>query len=217
MCTDDREDTSVITETPSSPSIIYVTSTAEGSSFTSTREYTSYALQTTAVKIFGVIEPDGSTSFGTTQIAVATSTASGNRDTSSTNTGAVIGATVGIVLGVLLLCGVTLLLFLRRRQSKKSKSETQYTTQDGDDPTKTEKAQLHSDDIKPVRKELEGDVPNKKDERIEEVVEMPANEPVEGAKELPANEIMGSEMDATKNNRFTKNELVERKDSLRRR
>jgi hypothetical protein len=43
-------------------------------------------------------------------------------------------------------------------------------------------------------------------------MEMPANEPVEAKKELPANEIVGSEMDTARNNRFTNNEPVKRKD-----
>jgi LPXTG-motif cell wall-anchored protein len=139
--TDDREDTTIVTETPTStglsapPTTLYITSTAEPPSYTSTTS----APQTTAVEIFGVIEPNGSTSFGTTQIAVATSTASGKGDTFSTNTGVIIGATVGVVLGVLLLCGVILLLFLRKRRAKKRKLETQYTTQDGDGPAKVER------------------------------------------------------------------------------
>ena len=43
--------------------------------------------------------------------------------------------------------------------------------QNGDDPTTTEKAQLHSDEVK-LRKELAGDVPDKKGDRIAEVAEM---------------------------------------------
>lgn len=111
-----------------------------------------------------------------------------------------------------MLCGVTLLLFLRARRAKKRKLETQYTTQDGDGPAEDGKAQLHSDEVKPVRKELEGDAPDKKIKQIGEVMEMPANEPVEAKKELPANEIVGFEMDTARNSRFTNNKPVKRKD-----
>lgn len=58
-----------------------------------------------------------------------------------------------------------------------------------------EKAQLHSDDLKPDRKELVGEGAVKR--KPVSVAEMPANEdPKRITSELPENEIIGSEMDS---------------------
>lgn len=56
-----------------------------------------------------------------------------------------------------------------------------------------EKAQLHSDDVKPVRTELDGDLRGKPIPPGE----LGANErPPRAINELPANEVVGSEMEA---------------------
>lgn len=64
-----------------------------------------------------------------------------------------------------------------------------------------EKAQLHSDDVKLVLKELEGDKAVPRAGWSGAPVELPSNEPVEGKSELPVNEVVGSEMEgSTKKN-----------------
>jgi hypothetical protein len=60
-------------------------------------------------------------------------------------------------------------------------------------PTEQEKAQLHSDDVKPVRTELDGGLRRKPIPPRE----LAANEdPTRTINELPANEAVGSEMES---------------------
>ncbi len=67
----------------------------------------------------------------------------------------------------------------------------------------TEEAQLHSDDVKPNRKELQGTEGSREmlGERPTEVAEMAANEEVVGnnLKERPFNETPGHELETTEN------------------
>lgn len=57
-----------------------------------------------------------------------------------------------------------------------------------------EKAQLHSDDYQPPRKELLGTLGKKQYDR-NTTSELPSNEPVERTTELPVNEEVGAELD----------------------
>jgi hypothetical protein len=97
---------------------------------------------------------------------------------SSLGVGAIIGATLGVVFGVALFCGLALIFFSRRKKRRAKASM-------GDNADTDVKAQLHSEDVKPVRKELQGDQPPE---------ELPGKDVV--VSELPANEIVGSEMEA---------------------
>jgi hypothetical protein len=101
------------------------------------------------------------------------------RTGSSLRVGAIIGATLGVVFGVTLFCGLALFFFRR----KKRRAEEKASIEENADTDV--KAQLHSEDVKPVRKELQGDQP-------------PGVLPEKGVvvAELPANEIVGSEMEA---------------------
>ena len=85
--------------------------------------------------------------------------------------------------------------FLRRRSQRKRRAPP--PTQDPH-----EKAQLHADDLKPDRKELEGTKASRALlERKGNLAEMPANEEVE-RKDLPemnSNQIVGNELETTEN------------------
>jgi hypothetical protein len=86
---------------------------------------------------------------------------------------------------------VIFLCFRRRKRHKIQKAETANRQE--------EKAQLRSEDLKLIRKELSGDQPlvSKKDVPV---VEMPANEDVQRTTgEMPANEAVGSELQGESN------------------
>lgn len=120
--------------------------------------------------------------------------ADGGQSTSrSLNTRAIAGGTVGGVTCIALIVG--LFFFIRRHRKRKF--------QPGNEE-RTEKAQLHSDDIKPDRKELFGSkVPQDMLERKTVLSELPANEEVirrnGQLEELPSNEPVGQEMETTEN------------------
>jgi LPXTG-motif cell wall-anchored protein len=121
--------------------------------------------------------------------------------------GVIAGATVGAVVGFLAIVGLLAFFLLRRR-----KQNRHHHAAETDPHLQGEKAQLHSDDLKPVRKELMGQgVIKRKPVPVAEmpanesvikrksvpVAEMPANEDLKRiTSELPANEIIGSEMDS---------------------
>jgi LPXTG-motif cell wall-anchored protein len=104
--------------------------------------------------------------------------------------GVIAGATVGAVVGFLAIVGLLAFFLLRRR-----KQNRRHHAAETDPHLQGEKAQLHSDDLKPVRKELMGQGVIKR--KPVPPAEMPANEDLERiTSELPANEIIGSEMDS---------------------
>jgi LPXTG-motif cell wall-anchored protein len=104
--------------------------------------------------------------------------------------GVIAGATVGAVVGFLAIVGLLAFFLLRRR-----KQNRHHHAAETDPHLQGEKAQLHSDDLKPVRKELMGQGVIKR--KPVPVAEMPANEDLKRiTSELPANEIIGSEMDS---------------------
>lgn len=95
---------------------------------------------------------------------------------------------MGAILGIF--------LFIRRHRRRQGKAQFH------DEPH--EKAQLHSDDIKPDRMELTGSkVPQSMLEKQTVLSELPANEEImrhnESAEEMPSNETPGHEMETTEN------------------
>ncbi|EXJ88602.1 hypothetical protein A1O1_05532 [Capronia coronata CBS 617.96] len=103
----------------------------------------------------------------------------------------------GGVLGLVVI--VTIALLVRRRRRKRRAAARGQASMEGH-----EKPQLHSDDIKPDRKELEGTrVSNTMRERLAtEIAELSANEEVvrrDRLGELPSNEPTGHEMETTEN------------------
>jgi hypothetical protein len=107
--------------------------------------------------------------------------ASSRPSPTKSNINLIIGATVGVLLGILLLCVAAVLLWRRQRQKRRQMQGsvgdvTKYSA---------DKAQLHSDSIKPIRLELQGDEPGIK-----------KNSTTDRA-ELPASEMIGAEMEAS--------------------
>jgi hypothetical protein len=109
--------------------------------------------------------------------------------------GAIAGVAVACTLAVVLIIALVIFLCFRRhkrhKQDKIRKAEIASRQED--------KAQLHSEDLKPIRKELSGDQPlaSKKDVPI---AEMPANEdPQRTTGEMPANEVVGTELQGESN------------------
>jgi hypothetical protein len=102
------------------------------------------------------------------------------------NTGTIVGAAVGASIGGILFVALVVgFIIVRRRKGRKPLATT-------DQPP--EKAQLHSDDYKPPRRELPGTLGKKQyDHTI--MSELPSNEPVEQTKELPAKEEVAAELD----------------------
>jgi beta-lactamase regulating signal transducer with metallopeptidase domain len=110
--------------------------------------------------------------------------------------GAIAGVAVACTLAVVFI--ITLVVFLCFRRRKRRKQD-KIRKAESDNRQEEEKAQLHSEDLKPIRKELSGDQPlaSKKDVPI---AEMPANEdPQRTAGEMPANEAVGSELPGESN------------------
>ncbi|KIV78851.1 hypothetical protein PV11_06460 [Exophiala sideris] len=124
------------------------------------------------------------------------------------HTGAIAGGVVGGVIG---LAAVVLAGFLFRKQRHKRLAHKKDTSD------VTEKAQLHSDDVKPDRKELQGtDGPQELSEKKPtEMAEMAANEEVarDNLKELPSNEPPGHEMETTENEMAVLDRLARLTDS----
>jgi hypothetical protein len=87
---------------------------------------------------------------------------------------------LGVVFGVALFCGLALIFFFRRKKRRAKEKASIDENADTD-----VKAQLYSEDVKPVRKELQGDQPP--EELLGKGVVVT---------ELPGNEIVGSEMEA---------------------
>jgi hypothetical protein len=130
---------------------------------------------------------------------VVTSSAAANYSVASTSplksAGAIAGVAVACTLAVVLIIALVIFLCFRRhkrhKQDKIRKAEIASRQED--------KAQLHSEDLKPIRKELSGDQPlaSKKDVPI---AEMPANEdPQRTTGEMPANEVVGTELQGESN------------------
>jgi hypothetical protein len=131
-------------------------------------------------------------------VTVASSTAANYSGASTLplkSAGAIAGVAVACTIAVVLIIALVIFLGFRRRkrhkQDKIRKAETANRQED--------KAQLHSEDLKPIRKELSGDQPltSRKDVPI---AEMPANEdPRRMAGEMPANEVVGTELQGESN------------------
>jgi hypothetical protein len=130
----------------------------------------------------------------TASTLVAASSAATSHSVASTlplSAGAIAGVAVACTLAVVFIIALVIFLCFRRRkrhkQDKIRKAETANRQE-------IEKAQLHSEDLKPIRKELSGDQPlaGKKDVPI---AEMPANEDSQRTTgEMPANEAVGGEL-----------------------
>jgi hypothetical protein len=138
----------------------------------------------------------------TYRVATAGSSSSGaaipaetnNVKSGSSNTAAIAGGAVGGVAFLLVLVGI--LYFVRRHRKRRHKRPSP------DEPQ--EKAQLHSDDVKPDRKELLGSkVPQAMLEKKTVLNELPANEEVVRQhgplEEMPSNEPAGQELETTEN------------------
>ena len=113
----------------------------------------------------------------------------------SSSNAAEVGGGVGGGVGGAALIIVVAWFALRKRRTKPTSVE---------DTGVPEKAQLHSDDIKPDRKELEGTKAsqNMLEKRATNLSELPANEEVidkHRSKEMPSNEPAGHEMETTEN------------------
>jgi len=131
--------------------------------------------------------------------SVAASSATTNYSAATTlplkSASAIAGVAVACTLAVVFIIALVVFLCFQRckrhKQDKIQKAETANRQE--------EKAQLHSEDLKPIRKELSGDQPlvSKKDVPI---AEMSANEdPQRTAGEMPANEAVGSELPGESN------------------
>ena len=104
------------------------------------------------------------------------------------------------------------------RRWRKSRAPVDVPRAPVDEPSNaTEKAQLHSDDVKPDRKELQGTEGSREmlEKRPTEVVELAANEGVVGnkLKELPSNETPGHELETTENEMAALDRLARLTDS----
>lgn len=132
---------------------------------TSNGEVTTYIFTTSPVETSFYVQVTGKPAGGTG---------------SPLSVGAIIGTTLGVAFGVAIFCGLALIFFFRRKKRRAKEKASIDENADTD-----VKAQLHSEDVKPVRKELQGDQP-------------PEVLPGKGlvVAELPANEIVGSEMEA---------------------
>ncbi|KAK4949680.1 hypothetical protein LTR10_011521 [Elasticomyces elasticus] len=136
--------------------------------------------------------PTGSavTSTGSAVTSTGSALTSPRRD----HTGAIAGGVAGGVIGLVLIALGCALFWRRRRRRRANRDDTSPVT---------EKAQLHSDDVKPERKELQGT--NGSRELLERKptgeAEMAANEEVtrDNLQELPSNEPPGHEMETTEN------------------
>ena len=120
-------------------------------------------------------------------------TQQGKKDHAGAIAGGAIGGFSGIALAV-----VIVMLVLRRRRNK-NRNLNDVAAIDT-----SEKPELHADDLKPNRKELQGtDGPRDTlAKKPTEVSEMAANEEVirkAGLRELPSNEDVGQEMETTEN------------------
>lgn len=92
----------------------------------------------------------------------------------------------------MLVLAFVLLFIWRHRRTRKRKSAAKNTATGGDEPQ--EKAQLHSDEYKPQREELEG---SKASPRIREIAGLNELEHVRLSKtrsEMAANEVAGAEI-----------------------
>ncbi|KAK5228335.1 hypothetical protein LTR72_002218 [Exophiala xenobiotica] len=110
------------------------------------------------------------------------------------HTGAIAGGVVGGVAGLAMVILMAVFFWRRRRKSRAPVEEPSIVT---------ERAQLHADDVKPDRKELQGTGDSREmlEKQPAEVAEMAANEEVvaNNLKELPSNETPGHELETTEN------------------
>jgi hypothetical protein len=109
--------------------------------------------------------------------------------------GAIAGVAVGCTLAFVVIVGFLIFFFLRRRKQRRQRviEQAEAANVQG-----AEKAQLHSEDLKPNRNELAGDQRLVLKRHVP-VAEMPANEDPQWAMgEMPANEIAGSELEGKK-------------------
>jgi beta-lactamase regulating signal transducer with metallopeptidase domain len=125
--------------------------------------------------------------------AVLTSVAASGYSVANTSplksAGAIAGVGVACTLAVVFIIALIIFLCFRRRKRRK-----QDKIQKAETANRQEKAQLHSEDLKPIRKELSGDKPLTSKKEVP-IAEMPANEdPQRTTSEMPANEAIGSEL-----------------------
>jgi hypothetical protein len=127
-----------------------------------------------------------------TPTATPSSAVESHRDS---HTAAIAGGVGGGVGGLVLLVLFVVAFLVRRRRKRLLAKERP--------PSVHEKPQLHSDDVKPDRKELEGTraARDMLERHPEEVAEMPTNEevPSHDLNEMPSNETPGHEMETTEN------------------
>jgi flagellar biosynthesis/type III secretory pathway M-ring protein FliF/YscJ len=104
--------------------------------------------------------------------------------------GVIAGSTVGAIAGLVLLVVLVSFLQLHRRRRRKLAAEAAAAAAAAAAPN--DKPQLHSDDVKPVRTELDAGIKSKP----LPPKEMAAKEElIRTVSEMPANEIVGSEME----------------------
>lgn len=103
-------------------------------------------------------------------------------------TGAVAGIAVGAtIFFILLIAFVVFFVWRRRRQSKSDKAAQEQVLIDG------EKAQLHSDDVKPKREEVEGSAVPRKVRVIEGMHEVENTSLMKPDLEMDVNEVAAAE------------------------
>lgn len=113
------------------------------------------------------------------------------------STGAIAGTAVGATVVVMLLLGLAGWFIWRHRHKRKKKRESEKAAVAGksDSHEDGQKAQLHSDDCKPDRKELEGSMVPLKVREIAGVYEIEYQDLSRVRSEMSANEIAASELD----------------------
>jgi hypothetical protein len=126
--------------------------------------------------------------------SVAASSAATSHSVASTlplSAGAIAGVAVACTLAVVFI--IALVIFLRFRRRKRHKQDKIRKAETAN-RQEIEKAQLHSEDLKPIRKELSGDQPLASQKDVP-IAEMPVNEDLQRTTgEMPANEAVGGEL-----------------------
>jgi len=113
--------------------------------------------------------------------------------------GTIAGVAIGCTLAFVFIIGFLIFFFLHRRKQRRQRVIEQA---EAANVQEVEKAQLHSEDLKPTRNELAGDQPLVLERHVP-VAEMPANwDPRWTMGEMPANEIAGSVLQSKKYETF---------------
>ena len=135
----------------------------------------------------GSLATSAQSTIASTATTTAAATASPSAVPDSLKPGSIAGIVVGAFVGLALFVALAVFTLRRKRKTSQEKLAT--------DNLQSEKAQLHSDDLKPDRKELQASRPSGSPGTF---AELPAKEPVARGTEMPANEVVGAEMQASR-------------------